>query len=150
MNTWRDDTSQLVQDDVDGLIDAALPFALEQLRRRGAFVPYAITIDHDGAERMHFTEPPTDEEIVLGSDAVAHYDAIFRELREEIRAAALVIDIWMDDGVDGEYTDAVRCRIEHEEGLAIEVIQPYRLRRFKRPPLLGEGFGEEGERLIWG
>jgi hypothetical protein len=73
-----------------------------------------------------------------------------RELRDEIRAAALVLDIWMEDGVHGDHTDAIRCRIEHREGLAIEVIQPYRLRRFKLPPLLGDTFGEEGERLIWG
>lgn len=147
MNSWRDDTSQRAQDDVDGLVDTALPLALDQSRRRRAFAPYAITLDHDGSRKMHFAGPPNDDETVRAADIVAQYDAIFRELRDEIRAAALVLDVRLNHG---DYDDAVRCRIEHSEGLAIDVVQPYRLRRFRRPPVLGDGYGAQGERLIWG
>jgi hypothetical protein len=52
VTSWRDSASPGAQDDLDGLLDTALPFALEMLKQHGEFFPYAFVLEQSGETRM--------------------------------------------------------------------------------------------------
>lgn len=49
MATWRDSASQQAQEDLDGHLNAALPFARQMLDSRGEFLPMALHSTRQGA-----------------------------------------------------------------------------------------------------
>lgn len=69
MGSWRDDASQQVQDDLDGHLDAALPFATQMLDDHGEFFPYGVALDSAGSERMIAGDPGQGER-PLGANPV--------------------------------------------------------------------------------
>jgi hypothetical protein len=62
MTSWRDDASQQAQDDLDGLVGAALPFAEQMLDQHGELFPYAVALDEAGEPRMVAADPGTGEQ----------------------------------------------------------------------------------------
>ena len=125
MATWRDRASQEVQDDLDGLLDASLPFAQTMLGQHGEFVPYAVTLDEHRETRMVAAEPGRGEQ-PASREMLKHLRAGLRSERDGLYAVALVSDIRATG------FDAIRIELEHREGHAIAVLLPYKRKRLRR------------------
>ncbi len=142
MSSWRDSAAAECQSDLDALLDAALPFATQQLTKHGEFFPYGVAMRQDGEIAMIAgytgTERPPSTE-VLG----ILYQGL-RSTSEANRGAAVVADVRLKN----EGTDAIQVEVEHREGIAMKVFLPYRKKRFGGLET-GQMRAEEGERRIW-
>jgi len=120
--SWRDSASIQAQDDLDGLLNAALPFAQQMLETDGEFFPFAVAVDVHSDTRMimggpELGERPPSAEVI---------ETILKKLqddRDEFRAVARVSDVRTSD------SDAVRVELEHLEGPVMAVRLPYKKRR---------------------
>ena len=142
MTSWRASASQHAQDDLDGLLDASLPFAREMLDKHGEFFPYAAAITTSGDTRLIAGDPGEGEQ----PTRVAVLQVLVEGLRGErdtLRAAAVVSDVRQSD------SDAVRVELEHEEGYAIVVFLPYQKKRLRRGVEYGQITAGPGDRQVW-
>ena len=142
MTAWRDSTSSEAQDDLDGLFNAGLEAAESLLAKRGEFFPFGIEVDGEelclfGADPGLGEQPPSVEVLRALVEAA-------RSDRARLEAVALVSDVTtVGEG------DAVRVQLEHREGVALEIVVPYRRRRFGGKVGFGEMAVSGGSRLIW-
>ncbi|HDH24689.1 MAG TPA: hypothetical protein ENH00_00645 [Actinobacteria bacterium] len=142
MNSWRDSASQQAQDDLDELLNAALPAAAFLLRKNGELFPFGVEVMVDGTVRHVAADPGVGER----PDSLAVLESLtdgFRANRMSIRAAAFVTN------VSYNRSDAVRVESEHSEGLAILLLAPFRRTRFRRTITFGEFVAGAGEPKIW-
>ena len=150
MTSWRDDTSQQVQDELDDLLDVSLRAAQQRLDDAGEFYPFAVTIAEVG--RVGVLTP----QVQTGPRAVADVAEVFelcwttlRGQADTARAAAVVTNVGGPDG------DAIAVALEHREGPAIEVFLPYVAQgrtNGKKPPQrhrFGELQAAPGQSRIW-
>jgi hypothetical protein len=141
--TWRDDTPQPVQDDLDLLADQALSAAQHFLEKNGEFYPFAVSLSNDGAPTMAAADPGEGE---FPSSQVA-LDLLYRGAegdRDAIRAAAFVAPVETPDG------DSVRVAIEHRDGgPALELLLPYRRKKLRKTVELGPLAAGSAERRVW-
>jgi hypothetical protein len=142
MGSWRDSTSKEAQNDFDGLLNAALPFATDMLRKHQEFFPFGAAIDRSGSQRMIAADPGLGEQ-PPSLDVLAALVAGMRGERDSLRAVALVADVRLTD------SDAVRVELEHREGSAIAIVLPYKVRRLRRGLDLGELKAAPGSRQVW-
>lgn len=126
MASWRDTTSPEAQADMDGLLEPALGFAQQQLEKRREFFPFAVVVDRTGEQRM--VAAATEDERPESGEVIRLLTAGLIHDRSELRAAAVVADVRLPE----LGTDAIRLTIEHAEGLGLEILVPYRVRRFRR------------------
>jgi len=127
---------------MDALLNAALPFAQQQLAKHGEFFPYGVALSKDGQIGMFagYTgtkRPPSTEVLEI------LYEGL-RSTSEANRGAAVVADVRLK----GEGTDAIQVEVEHREGISLRVFLPYRKKRFGGLET-GQMRAEEGERRIW-
>lgn len=142
VTSWRDSATQQAQDDLDGLLDASLPFAQEMLDKHGEFFPYALAVSGSGETMQMAGDPGEGEQ----PSSVAVLQILVEGLRAErdtLRAAAIVSDVRLSD------SDAIRVELEHAEGQAIVVLLPYRKKKLRRGVEYGETSAGQGERQIW-
>jgi len=143
MPSWRDSASLEAQNDMDGLLNATLPFARDQLTKRGTFVPYgAIVRNDDGG--IELLAAYSGEKGAMSKDLLEMLMDGVRAKVESIRAYALVAGAL----IEGQ-RDAIRIDIEHRDGHAIAVAQPYVKRRFRRSMDFGDLMAAEGVRRVW-
>ena len=141
--SWRDDTPQPVQDDLDLLAGEALSDAQHFLEKNGEFYPFAVSLSNDGAPKLAGADPgqgeyPSSQAVLdlLYSGAAAERDAI--------RAAAFVAPVETADG------DSVRVEIEHRDGgPALELLLPYRVMKLRKTVEFGPMAAGAAERRIW-
>ncbi len=118
MSAWRESATQQAQDDLDGLLDAALRLAQDRLEQAGEFFPFAMCVAASGDQVLAAAdlpgERPASAEVVsaLNEGLAAH--------AAENRACAVVADVRLPDG-----SDAIRVALEHREGVAMAVLLPY-------------------------
>ncbi|MGX1772068.1 hypothetical protein ACWIGW_08130 [Nocardia brasiliensis] len=117
MVAWRETASDLAQSDLDGLLDEALTVAEQRLTEHGQLVPFGIVVDRRGTTQLITAEASgATQSLALGTAAIG-------AMRSRIRAAALVVDVRLPDtGGDG-----IEVFLEHAEGIALTVLEPYRL-----------------------
>ncbi|MFK0003940.1 hypothetical protein [Paenarthrobacter sp. NPDC090522] len=143
MASWRDSVSQAAQDDLDQLLNLALPFAEQCLTKYGEFFPFSIAIGVDGEPIFIATESSM-EEHPQSNDVIAEsYEALAAQ-RNSIRAAVVVSDVRLRE----QDSDAVYIATEHAEGLGLGLYQPYRLVPGGDVEL-GDMSLVAGERVIW-
>jgi hypothetical protein len=125
MTLWRDSASDLAQADLDGLLNALLPFAQQELEKLGEFFPFGaiVTVDGEtkllGADSMREERPESASIIsMLLGDA--------QNTRDELRAVGICSDVRAND------SDAIRVDLEHSEGAVMAVLLPYARKRFGR------------------
>lgn len=141
MTSWRDSASQQTQDDLDGLLNDALPFAQQMLEKNGEFYPYgrALTLDGEGIALGGWTgddRPASQEVLSVLLDGVRHNTA-------NVRAVALVADVRANGG------DAIRVELEHREHVSITILLAFKKRRFGRGVEYGAMSAGSGEARIW-
>lgn len=117
------------RDELDLLLDPLLRFAQEMLRKQGEFLPFGGTITSEGQVSLTATDtgderPPSQEVIeLLASGMRAQATA------GQIRAAAICYNArFTPEG--GEKTDAIAVSLDHRDGDATLVMQPYSKGRF--------------------
>ena len=142
VTSWRDTASQAAQDDLDGLVNAALPFATQRLEEHGEFFPYGLALSDAGETRMVAGEPGPGEHPASTAVLLTIVAGLRRE-RDRLRAVALVADVRAGDG------DAIRVELEHREGQAIVVLLRYKKKRFGRGADYGELTAGVGAQRIW-
>jgi hypothetical protein len=117
------------RDELEALLDPLLNFAQDMLRKRGEFFPFGGTLSADGA--VNLTAADTGDERPPSQDVI---DLLVGGMRAQatagdIRAAALCYDSrFTPEG--GQKTDAIAVSLEHREGDAVLVMQPYSKGRF--------------------
>jgi hypothetical protein len=119
--SWRDQVSQGAQDDLDGLLDAVLPFGQQMLARHGEFFPYGAQVTADGQRQM--VAAANDAERPASNHLLEDPYSALRESSQTTRAAAFVSDVRLGGSPLG---DAMRVELEHREGVALVVLLPYR------------------------
>ena len=123
-------------------MNSALPFATQQLERRGEFFPYGVALDDAGEVRIIAADPGLGERPESVAVLATMVDGLRRE-RDRLRAVAIVADVRVSGG------DAVRVELEHSEGHAIAVLLPYTKKRFGRGVEFGPLAGASGTSQVW-
>ena len=123
MDPWRSTATQQAQDDLDGLVNATLPFAQQMLDDQGEFFPFGAAVDDADELRLVTGGPDLGDHPTTAQVLAALVDGM-RADRRTLRAVAIVSDVRLAD------TDAVCVELEHREGHAIEVFLPYRQKRY--------------------
>ena len=142
MTSWRDSVSEHAQNDLDALLNDALPFAQESLDQRGEFFPYAVVLETTGGVRMVAGDPGLGER-PSSQEVLTVLVAGLREGRENLRAVGVVSDVRLSK------SDAIRVELEHEEGAAMTVVLPYTKKRFRRGVEYGELSAAAGAPAVW-
>lgn len=148
--SWRDDTSQQVQDELDDLLDVSLRAAQQRLDEAGEFYPFAVTCAEVG--RVEVLTLPVRSAPRAVADVAEVFEQCWTALRgeaESARAGAVVTNVGGPDG------DAIAVALEHRDGPAIEVFLPYVTQgktNGKKPPQkhrFGELQAAPGQPRIW-
>jgi hypothetical protein len=143
MPSWRDAASEQAQADLDGLLNLVLPFAERALSEHGELYPFAAAVASDGQMSVLAADPDA-----LGgqprSAAVlrALYDGA-RGSRDGRRAYAFVADVRASAG------DAVRVELEHQEGLALDLLVSYARSSLTKKITFGQISGGVGQHRVW-
>ncbi|HTW16822.1 MAG TPA: hypothetical protein VMF51_16940 [Nocardioides sp.] len=144
MTSWRDSTPEHVQAQFDGLFGLGLDAALDMLAKRKEFYPFGI--EARGGEAVMVGSEPG-----LGDDpeSQAVLDLLYeggRRRSADMDAVAYVCDVRLRE----PDSDAVRIDLEHRDGHALQIVTPYRIKRFGRGVESGQMSVSSGVRRIWG
>ncbi|WP_154604866.1 MULTISPECIES: hypothetical protein [Arthrobacter] len=142
MTSWRDSVSEAAQEDLEGLLNMALPFAHQCLAKYGEFVPFAAAIGTDGKPAFIMAEP-REEDASGSSEIIADCYHGLSKRHDELRAAIVVSNI----SLPNQGTDAIHLAAEHVEGVSLSIVQPYLLAG--EAPQPGEMSVSLGEQIVW-
>jgi hypothetical protein len=143
MTSWRDTASTQAQADLDGLLDAVIPFAERQLAKAGEFYPFGAAVSEERRMTLLAVDPGLGER----PESQAMLDALYQSARDvsaRNRAAAIVADVTV------EGADAVRIGLEHCEGSVLVVLIPYDHDPLKRTVAFGQMSASAGQARVWG
>jgi hypothetical protein len=141
--SWRDDTPQAVQDDLDLLAHESLSAARFFLEKSGELFPFGYRLPLDGGPEMVAADPGEGEQPLSQAVLDLLYEGVAAQ-REGSRAAAFTSAVDTSDG------DAVRVEIEHRDGgPALALLLPYSRRGLRRKLEFGELAAMAGERRVW-
>ena len=146
MTSWRDNTTEQTQTDVDEMVDAALNAAQQLLAENGEFLPFGLAVGSDGVLRAFGVDESVLPPEPASKDVVQALHAGFASGRGELRAAAVVADVLLKDGG----RDAINVSLEHSEGPAMNVQLPYSRDGDSADIDYGEASATPGRRRIWG
>jgi hypothetical protein len=112
--------------DLDELLNALLPFAKDQVAKRGSFLPFGATMTTGGEIRLAAAD--------LGdapADATAVIDLLVRGFQKDaaasaIRAAGTCVDVRVVPPGSSEKSDAICAQLEHATGHCADVFLPYK------------------------
>jgi hypothetical protein len=142
MTPWRDTASIEGQNDLDGLLNVALPFATQMLEQHGEFFPYAVVLEQSGGARMLGGDPGKGAHPASADILMLLVEGL-RQQRDSLRSVALVCDVRRAE------SDAVRVELEHREGTAIAVFLPYHRKRLRRELVFGDLAAGPSSRKVW-
>ncbi len=120
MVSWRDSVSPQAQADLDGLVDAAVEFALRRIAVEGEFLPFAFVVSFDGQQQAVAVNYPRDQTLQPAEQLAAQWGAI-DEMNDSLRAAAVAVNVTLTEAK----RDGIEVTVEHREGVAIGLIFPY-------------------------
>lgn len=121
MATWRDTATEQAQADLDGLSDAAVEFALESIKARGEFLPFALAVSVEGEREVIAPNYPTSADLTVVQQLAAHWRAV-AAVKDSLRAAVVALNVTL---TDQRHRDGIEISVEHREGAAIGLIFPY-------------------------
>jgi hypothetical protein len=144
MASWGEAASERARQDLDALLSSSLSYARQQLGEDGEFAPFAVVVRADGVREL-VTAAPDSGAQPTSADLLAQCRDGLRGRQDQLRAVAVVADVRARE-LD---SDAIRADLEHAEGIAVTVLQPYSQRRFGRPIRYGELHAEPAPRTLW-
>jgi hypothetical protein len=118
--------------DLDSLLETLLPFAEDQLRKRGFFAPFAASVDSEGQMALAMAYP--DSHDTPTSDLIMMVKKGFHKKAVEnaIRAAAICYDGRLRPVSGGKARDAVFIDMERKCGDVVTIAVPYTKKFLKR------------------
>ena len=141
MTSWREETPQIVQDDLDGLAAVALDSARQLLDKNGEFFPFGVTLTADGEQRLVAGDPALGDHPESQAVLETLYAGVLGE-REDLRAAAFVADV-LTGG-----SDAISVQVEHRDGgPAMQIVQQFS--KHGSAIEYGATSASGGDRRIW-
>lgn len=120
MPSWRDNVTEQAQADLDGLTEAAVDLALENIAARGEFLPFALAVSVDGEHAMIAPNYPASAELTVVEQLAAHWRAV-TAVKDSLRAAVVALNVTLPE----RRLDGIELSVEHREGAAIGLIFPY-------------------------
>jgi hypothetical protein len=142
MTSWRDSASPQTQADLDGLLNAVMPFAERMLSEHGAFYPFGAAVGTDDEMRFLVADPDLGEHPEAADVITSLWEGV-RVGRSELRAVALAGDVRVGDA------DAVRVDLEHADGIVIAALFPYVVDLEAHQVDFGEPAAVPGEARLW-
>jgi hypothetical protein len=143
MDSWRDLASQQAQADFEALVDYELGFAEHQLTKRGEFHPFSAWLPRSGDD-VRSVAHYDGNEFPDSNELIGRLRELARSERDTLRAVAVTANVTLRDD-----DDAIRISFEHAEGLALELVCPYRRHRLRRRIEIGQIRVSPDERRIW-
>jgi hypothetical protein len=117
------------RDEREALLDPLLDFAQELLRKRGEFFPFGATMSAEG--EVSLAAAATDSDQPASQDVI---DLLAAGMRQQAQAGAIrATGICYDSrfALEGAApSDAIAVSLEHRDGDAVLVMQPYSKGRF--------------------
>jgi hypothetical protein len=142
--SWRDETPQSVQDELDLLAHETLDQATYLLGKlRGELYPFGVRLCADGHPETLSVYPGEGEHPSVDLGMLYELATV---MRDGTRAVAFVALVETSDG------DAVRVELEHRNGgPALVLLLPFQTqrRKLRRVVETGELVATIGERRIW-
>ncbi len=113
------------EEEVELLLNEGIPFALEMLDKYGEFYPFALALDAQDAPIQVAIDPgeqhpESTQVLALLQEAMQKGAA-----SGDYKATALVVDVTLQGGKEGESTDAIQVGLEHNSGYCVNVFLPY-------------------------
>ena len=124
-----------MQADFDRLLEAVLPFAQQQLKSRGRFLPFGAVITTEG-EVSAVTQGGSS----AGLESL--YNAV-RRTTDVVRAAAFVADVRVNGA------RRIRVELEHSEGACLTMVMKYNVRRDASSMRYGQFEVAAGAPHVW-
>ncbi|GAB4100908.1 hypothetical protein [Sinomonas halotolerans] len=112
--------------DLREVLGTALGLAQEHLEQNGGFLPFGVTLAHDGELRLVMVAPP---EAGAGGDIdadamMADVLELLRQNRADCRAVAFASDVHLPEhGAGG--ADGIHAAAEHAAGGVMAAVVPY-------------------------
>lgn len=130
---------------LDDILEALLPFAHGLLDKHGEFFPFGAAMGRDGKVSMVAGDtgtehPPSDEVMELIREAM-------RRDRDKYVAVGLCYDVRVRTSADAPPTDAICVSLEHRDGMAVDVVEPYAKRGGK--VAYGSLAAQQGRRVVF-
>ena len=133
--------------EVEMLMDALLPLAIQMLEKHGEFFPYGGVIGSDGkVTHVGVKDPDTDRPRSSRLIEILSRDFGERAERGEIRACGIVCDMKIEAPGSSEASDAIRIHLEHRAAYCADVFIPYK-RSETGAVVRGELFATKGTAL---
>ena len=145
MSSWRDIATQQAQDDLDGLVGAAISFAQQQLLgEHGEFFPFAAAVTTTGTIEMIEARPDNRDDRPPSAEVLAACVTTLRS-RRDIRACATAANVNLHAPKRG---DAIQIDLEHLDGHALTVVLPY-VKKRRREVNYGPIQAHAGAHRVW-
>lgn len=144
MGSWRDGASPEAQNDLDTLLDLTLPFAQQQLVDHGEFIPFAAAVSTAGEARLVMAAPTSSDEPPPSAEVIDMTVSGLRGQRDRIRATAIAANVGT-----AEMGDAIAIDLEHADGHAITVLQPYAIEPGDNSISFRDLLAQPGPSRIW-
>lgn len=133
--------------DCEALMNALLPLAEQMLKELGDFYPFGATLSTDGVVSltpMNLQGSYRDTKDIM-NDLIKTHSALAKE--GYIKASGIA---WngKTQNADGKDSDAIILSLEHKDGYAVLIGQPYKRKLFKRL-VLSPIFSVEGKREVF-
>jgi hypothetical protein len=116
-----------LKEELQALSSPLFGFAEQQVRKRGAFLPFGAALERSGEVTLHAA---TDgDEVTSSSELLPILHDGLRSAVGQRDSSAVAVCEWVKITPEGgEQTDAVKVLVEHERGLTIAFYVPCRRR----------------------
>ena len=133
--------------EVEGLMNASIPFAEQSLAKNGSFNPFGRVINESG--EFNYVMPFDESESMNSTDLIEMIKAGFRKSAASgtIRASALFYDVRIKHPSSGEMIDAIAVNLDHKQAYSIVILLPYYIEN--QVVSFGSLFAEEGDNNIF-
>ena len=133
--------------DCEKLMNAALPFAEQMLKRYGEFFPFGSAMRPNGeivsvGGKAEQERPPSAQVIKLLRDGFAA-----AAKKGEYKATAIVYDVRVVIPDTGAKSDAVAVALDHRDNYSVVVMFPYTVKDGRVS--LGNAFAQKGEDQVF-